>query len=742
VRQSAIEALGRIGDASAIPLLAATLKSESLRAVSVGALSRIPTDESVDVLADVIVDQSAIMAGPPSWALAACKHPRSTQALLAALYKKRVGHLSFIMADEGRDLIFDGAEEEYQRFSCGMCVMRVWSFRSIDRLLAALEDERDSVRGSAAYAIALAPVRDPRTLNVLVPLLEDESVAASAAFALGSFGDVRAVEPLIAALDSDDVTLRRFATHGLGDLGDSRAVAPLMKLLDDTDIRFAAVEALTTMKAQEAAPRLAAMLKEVRDPAPEPNLGPKEIVGTIISVDSGIARETGEYLTPDPEPVPTPPIRESRPRELSRRNLLDALGWIASPDVTPTLLEIARDRTDPWREEALRLFSEMGHGADPDVLFEFTSDEDEEIRREAAVALGKAGDKRAAGLLLPLLENEHWDTRAMEAVGYTRDRSAVAPLLAVLSERDSGGMGTASERRRAAIDALGRIGDCSATEPLLRHLERARAAPQGTGSLNGDVTSVERALVAIGDERAVEPLLAPWKQGKTMLDLEFVTVFPGTKMLDAIAAVMLDLEYDAKIREGAASRFEQAQRPETLPALRKALHDPDADVRGSACWAIWGIRPPTDDEVEAMLLDPELAHLVGAEILDRLTQRGRFPRDADEAVRFLILAGARYDLIALWPRTERLLLADLHSQSPDRQLYAARCLIRIGYGKETIPELVAAMGKSDDERMAHDFVNSDNEQLRRAVMAWSERTGKSLDSQRPAVLGWGAMGEQ
>ncbi len=742
VRQSAIEALGGIGDARAIPLLATTVKSESLHTASIGALSRISTDESVEILVGDIIDQSDLMAFLPSRALAACEHPDSVPSLLAALYEKRVWHLSFTMTDSGRDSVFDGAEIEYQRFSGGMCVMRVWAFRSIDRLLAALEDERDSVRGSAVYAIALARVRDPRTVNVLIPLLKDETLAASAAYALGCFGDVRAVEPLIAALDSDNVTLRRFAAHGLGALGDGRAVAPLMKLLDDPDVRFAAVEALKTMKAQEAAPRLAAMLKDVHDPEPESYLAPNEIPGEIISIDSNIAPQEGEFLTPDPGAVPASPLRESLPRKLYRRDLLDALRWIGNPVVAPTLLEIAKDRADPLRDEVLGLLSEMGHGADPDVLFEFITDEDEDNRFETAVALGRVGDKRATDLLLSLLQTEDWDTRAMEALGYTKDRRAVAPLVAVLSERDSGWPGNAMQRRQTAIEALGRIGDPSAVEPLLRHLECARAAPREQGSIDDDVSSVESALVRLGDERAIEPLLAPWKQGKTMLDGEFVTDFPGTQMVDAIAAVMLDSDYDAEIREWAAVRFRQAEREDMLPALRKALHDPDADVRGAACWAIWAIRPPTDDEVEAMLFDPELTYLVGPEIFDRLTHRGRLPRSSDEAVRYLILRGARYDLIALWPRTRRLLFADLHGDSPDRQLYGARCLIRIGYGEETIPELVATLEKSDDERMARDFINTDKGELRQAAMSWSQRTGKSLDSARPAALGWGAMKEK
>ena len=207
-------------------------------------------------------------------------------------------------------------------------------------------------------------------------------------------------------------------------------------------------------------------------------------------------------------------------------------------------------------------------------------------------------------------------------------------------------------------------------------------------------------------------------------------------MLDAIAAVMLTPAYDAEIREEAAAKLAYAERPESLPAFRRALKDPDAKIRRHACLGIWRLWPPKDDELEEMLVDPHLVLTVGQTILDALIDRGRFPRNADEAVRYLILAGARHDLIALWPRTKRLLFADLRSDSSDRQLYATRCLIHIGYGDETLAELVSTLDSSKDERMAHDFINSGNELLRRAGLAWLQETEVSLDAQHRAKPTW------
>jgi len=75
----------------------------------------------------------------------------------------------------------------------------------------------------------------PWAVPALIALLgdADANVRANAVWALGDIGDVRAVEPLIAALRDADV--RWCAARALGELGDNRAVEPLIPLLGDAD---------------------------------------------------------------------------------------------------------------------------------------------------------------------------------------------------------------------------------------------------------------------------------------------------------------------------------------------------------------------------------------------------------------------------------------------------------------------------------------------------------------------------
>jgi len=67
-----------------------------------------------------------------------------------------------------------------------------------------------------------------------------------AARKLGTIGDARAVEPLVAALKDRDRGLRVCAASALGAIKDPRAAAPLIVALNDKDeyVRLSAAKAL------------------------------------------------------------------------------------------------------------------------------------------------------------------------------------------------------------------------------------------------------------------------------------------------------------------------------------------------------------------------------------------------------------------------------------------------------------------------------------------------------------------
>lgn len=74
-----------------------------------------------------------------------------------------------------------------------------------------------------------------RDIEGLIEALEytnDELVRVDAAEALMEIGDVRAVKPLIMALNDENDDVVAFSAQALGKVGDKRAVEPLIELFD------------------------------------------------------------------------------------------------------------------------------------------------------------------------------------------------------------------------------------------------------------------------------------------------------------------------------------------------------------------------------------------------------------------------------------------------------------------------------------------------------------------------------
>lgn len=96
------------------------------------------------------------------------------------------------------------------------------------------------VGGEQALLTLISLVRNPS---------EDLIVRGRAALMLGRLGDVRAVEPLIEALDAPGYQTRVHAAESLGKLGDARAIAPLVRVVETEPdpFRGAAQSALTVL---------------------------------------------------------------------------------------------------------------------------------------------------------------------------------------------------------------------------------------------------------------------------------------------------------------------------------------------------------------------------------------------------------------------------------------------------------------------------------------------------------------
>jgi len=116
----------------------------------------------------------------------------------------------------------------------------------VDILVAALGDEREVVGDRAAdLLIELAPA----SVRAVTCALSGEPARPRAALVLGRIGDIRALEPLVDALEHPDPRVRSESCLALGELRDPGGVEPLMRAAGDPDpaVRASAGAALDRM---------------------------------------------------------------------------------------------------------------------------------------------------------------------------------------------------------------------------------------------------------------------------------------------------------------------------------------------------------------------------------------------------------------------------------------------------------------------------------------------------------------
>ncbi|MCX6356121.1 MAG: HEAT repeat domain-containing protein [Candidatus Aureabacteria bacterium] len=174
---------------------------------------------------------------------------------------------------------------------------------------------------------------------------------------------------------------------------------------------------------------------------------------------------------------PTPTIGDSS-KEKAVQTEKSALSREQIKDLRKEMMELARSSD----EAAL---SKLG---------KYATDSDPEIRRSAAVALGKARHKDVFDLLLTLAHDENVTTRsaAVMSIGFQKDARAYDTLIEILEKDESINV------RGKAVRALGRLNTDKSREKVIACLKIDRR------SLRTDAAT---ALGKTGDKKAIEPLI-------------------------------------------------------------------------------------------------------------------------------------------------------------------------------------------------------------------------------------------
>lgn len=354
-------------------------------------------------------------------------------------------------------------------------------------------------------ALQVLTSTDVDTVAPLQELLKspDADLRMQAALALGEQRDSRAVEALIDALGDDNSNVRYHAIEALGKLKAVAAVDKLCEIAESRDFfdAFPALDALTKIGEPRVAPRIVPLLDDdlLRPPAIKllAQLGDDMAVAPLIALlntPAGPADLIAEALAALSDRYEQQYGEGNHIADLTRReispagvqNLLDALETPDNENLRPLALVLGWLKRSGVDRALTRL---MGR---------------EELREEIIDALVRHGSA-AFDLLLPQLSSEDLEVR------------------------------------RAAVVALGRLGDARATPDLVNTLKEQSLA-----------IDAANALAQIGDPGAVDGLLG------------------------------LIGHDDAATRQAAVSALNSLALPAMSKRIIPFLHDPDPNIRESA----------------------------------------------------------------------------------------------------------------------------------------------------------------
>jgi HEAT repeat protein/beta-lactamase regulating signal transducer with metallopeptidase domain len=281
----------------------------------------------------------------------------------------------------------------------------------------------------------------------------DMEVRRSAARALGSLEDPRAVDALTQALRRDaDEQVRATAAWALGQIDDRRAVSAL-------------TEAVREDRAVGVRKQAAWALGQIEDPAAVPALG-----AALRDADADVRRQAVWALGQIEDARAVPPLVEALGNAdvATRRQAAWALGQIDSREATAALGNALRDRDTDVRKQAAWALGQIEDPAAVNALAAALRDGAAEVRKQAAWALGQIEAPSAVPGLSAALRDESREVRKMAAwaLAQIEDPAAVPGLVEMTRSDDV-------ELRRSAAYALSQIRGVAATEALLALLKDA-----------------------------------------------------------------------------------------------------------------------------------------------------------------------------------------------------------------------------------------------------------------------------
>lgn len=496
VRAKAVQVLGRLHDPRTLTPMLALLsdKAMNVRKLTARALGNFGDQSVVPALMTLLSDKQSAIRQAAARSLGRLRDPHALPLLLAYLAHAKEDeryHLAMALSDYDDPCVIEPLLTllESQKYSSLQWIVADALGRMGDQattpLLGILADQtrNPEVRACAAQVLGKRP--RPEFLQPLLTTLgdSDEQLRASVAQALGNLQDPRAINPLLALLEDrnedEDVLV-----NTINAIASLKAVEPLITLLDRTDmsqLSWPIINALKSIGNEQAFQFLLALLAD-------PQRSPEFRKDVVLALDD-LHR---------PEAVPFLVAALANDNVSLRYHAINALKNLRDERAIEPLMYLLDDNNELICEQAFRALLYMQVRLTNERLIQCLASSSQQVVISAVNLLGqREADPQVLKALLNMLNiPDHLTRSSVEyALASLKHPAIFEHLLVGLQTSDS-------EERVHFIQALGALGDKRAVAPLLALLKPHLV---DHSYQRGQLALID-VLGRLGDSRAIEPL--------------------------------------------------------------------------------------------------------------------------------------------------------------------------------------------------------------------------------------------
>lgn len=445
---------------------------------------------------------------------------------------------------------------------------------AIPSLVAKLKDEDKETRRAALAA--LGSIGDPTTVPVLIHALETEEddLPAVAAGALGKIGDRSAFEPLCRQLDHPVTLVRQTVVAAINSLGHPQHTQRMLELArhENPLVREAAIRSLVYFGDPQG---LDVVIEACQDPSAAVRQAAVESVSLYDDERVFTVIQTG--------------LRDEMPA--IRAAAARALRFTPASFAVPLLQQSILD-SDMWvRVHVCRTIAQFRGPEVENALLKLAHDKMAPVRAAAAKALGAFGSANGIKVLKGLLEDPEIEvvSSALEGLAATRQPAAVHLLWKMTAH-------PSEMIRRLAVTGLGLVGSGEAVQFLSQLMQ--------SGAM---IEPAMQALVQARTSESVQAIVQSLNQPETRKAAIQAASQLGEAALPAIQALLDQPDCGFETRLAITQVLQSGHHPRGTDLLIRMLTDPAVQVRLAAIYALSEVGSPVAYQAiqQLILTDPD-----------------------------------------------------------------------------------------------------------------------------------------